>query len=491
MSLAFTKTINQLEPRPTANESQAEDQTTVSLVDVEFDIQPHPLGVRPSGNALTANEDLRCNLGVLSLLPDQLVLTILEWLDENALLRLGAACRALYAYSTCDQLWRDLWIARSSKDKMRWRGSWRASLLRFPSHKLSDVDCHNLFSDTLHRPFLCSQIPLYSYVSSIPSRNQIPRLRDLTSAEFAAGWTDRPFVLTEPVKQWPVFRNWSQEELLKNFGQTSFRAEAVDWPLETYVEYMRSNNDESPLYLFDRSFVQKMGLQVGLAGAYWVPRCFGEDFFELLGKQRPDHRWLIVGPARSGSTFHKDPNATSAWNAVIRGSKYWIMFPRSVIPPGVYMSEDESEVTSPLSIAEWLLEFHGAARKMPGCLEGICGEGEVLHVPSRWWHLVVNLDNAIAVTQNFVPRSHLKAAVEFLRRKPDQVSGFSDEVKDPHVLFLERLANHHPELLESLQESTSKKRKWEEVVEKDSTKQAEGLGSFNFGFNSDLEDEIP
>jgi len=38
-------------------------------------------------------------------------------------------------------------------------------------------------------------------------------------------------------------------------------------------------------------------------------------------------RWLIVGPARSGSSFHVDPNCTSAWNAVVRGSKKWIMFP--------------------------------------------------------------------------------------------------------------------------------------------------------------------
>lgn len=98
--------------------------------------------------------------------------------------------------------------------------------------------------------------------------------------------------------------------MLEQYGDVQFRAEAVDWPLMTYVDYMNDNHDESPLYLFDRSFVEKMGLAVGEDGDYWAPDCFGEDLFTILGDQRPDSRWLIVGPERSGSTFHKDPNAT-------------------------------------------------------------------------------------------------------------------------------------------------------------------------------------
>lgn len=344
-------------------------------------------------------------------------------------------------------------------------------------------------------------------MTDIPSQNQIPRLNNLSGEEFQEKWTDRPFIMTEPVKEWPVYKQWSTDELLAKYSSTVFRAEAVDWPLNTYVDYMKNNADESPLYLFDRSFVSKMQLEVGQPSAvpnaaYWPPECFGEDLFAVLESDRPDSRWLIVGPERSGSTFHKDPNATSAWNAVIRGAKYWIMFPSSTKlppPPGVYVSEDQSEVTSPLSIAEWLLGFHTEARRTPGCLEGICGEGEVLHVPSGWWHLVVNLEPSIAITQNFVPRGHLLAALDFLHNKADQVSGFRKNVSDPYSKFVENLKQSYPDLLEvalvELQkQKEGRKRKWNEIVH--SNPQADDpdgeVGTFSFGFGGDDSDiEVP
>jgi hypothetical protein len=298
------------------------------------------------------------------------------------------------------------------------------------------------------------------------------------------------------------------ETLLPKHGETPFRAEAVDWPLRTYVDYMKNNSDERPLYLFDKEFVSKMGIKAGPRdqepdAMYWPPPCFGEDFFSVLGNDRPDRQWLIIGPERSGSSFHKDPNATSAWNAVVRGSKYWIMFPSSTKlppPPGVYVSEDQSEVTSPLSIAEWLLTFHAEARRTQGCIEGICGEGEILHVPSGWWHLVVNLEPAIAVTQNFIPRAHLTAALDFLSNKADQVSGFRRDVTNPYERFVAKMQESHPESLQSAldelkKKSEGKKRKWDEIVHgKPSTDDANGepeTGGFSFGFGDDSDAEVP
>ncbi|KAF9892870.1 hypothetical protein FE257_000459 [Aspergillus nanangensis] len=470
-------------------------------------IPGHPLEVKPSGNALLATENLRHAIGTFNLLPDELIIMLLEGLDGPSLLQIGRTCKAFYAFTRAEDLWKALFIA-SPPSSFSWKGTWRSTYLNLSPSNVPIVNCSNLYSDTLHRPFYCAHISLDPYVTNIPPRNQIARLPDLSPEEFQEKWTDTPFILTEPVKQWPVYRKWSIETLLSQYSDVLFRAEAVDWKLSTYGEYMKNNSDESPLYLFDRAFVAKMGLKVGQLSdepdaSYWTPPCFGEDFFSVLGNDRPDRQWLIIGPERSGSTFHKDPNATSAWNAVVRGSKYWIMFPSSSKlppPPGVYVSDDQSEVTSPLSIAEWLLGFHAEARRAPGCLEGICGEGEILHVPSGWWHLVVNLEPAIAITQNFIPRAHLTAALDFLSNKADQVSGFRKGVENPYERFVTKMQELHPLLLaeacdELKKRTDAKKRKWDEIVhgkaeqdnDIDSTK-----GGFSFGFGDDGSDvEVP
>jgi len=70
----------------------------------------HPLGVRPAGNAYTSTENLKNAAGSFSCLPDELLVSILEFLDAKALLDLGSSCRALYAFSRLEDLWKTLFI---------------------------------------------------------------------------------------------------------------------------------------------------------------------------------------------------------------------------------------------------------------------------------------------------------------------------------------------------------------------------------------------
>jgi len=175
-------------------------------------------------------------------------------------------------------------------------------------------DCSGLYSDVLYRPFMCRHIPLKPYYKNIPSKNQIPRIDTLTAEEFESKWVKKPFIATKVVNEWPVIEYWTWGGFMSMYKDVNFSCEGVEWPYETYRKYCTHNFDESPLYLFDPAFVEKMDLKIGKHryphDHYEVPECFGQDYFEVLGEQRPDHRWLIVGPERSGSTFHKDPNAT-------------------------------------------------------------------------------------------------------------------------------------------------------------------------------------
>ena len=84
----------------------------------------------------------------------------------------------------------------------------------------------------------------------------------------------------------------------------------------------------------------------------------------------------------------------------------------------------------PLSTGEWLLSFWSAHLEAKKNLdptarpfEAIVEEGEIIFVPHGFWHMVLNLDDCIAITQNYVSTSNLSDCLRFLREKPDQISG--------------------------------------------------------------------
>jgi hypothetical protein len=117
-------------------------------------------------------------------------------------------------------------------------------------------------------------------------------------------------------------------------------------PLYAFMQYLHHNRDDVPLYVFDGVFETEAAAaaaagNVNVSGddggggdsivcgadilhEFAPPPLFQPDLFSLLGEvRRPPYRWLLVGPARSGSALHTDPLATSAWNTCIDGIKRW------------------------------------------------------------------------------------------------------------------------------------------------------------------------
>ena len=72
----------------------------------------HPLKVRPGGNAYEeeAGSNLKWSAGVFAALPDELLAHFLDYLTASDLITLGSTCKALYAFTRSEELWKTLFI---------------------------------------------------------------------------------------------------------------------------------------------------------------------------------------------------------------------------------------------------------------------------------------------------------------------------------------------------------------------------------------------
>ncbi|GJP50296.1 hypothetical protein CLOM_g9430 [Closterium sp. NIES-68] len=414
-------------------------------------------------------------------------------------------------------------VGKGLKRKTK-HGEERGALQYQPPLKVPDF-----YSDFFFQSWLCTSLAL---PPAWTAHDNIPRAAaaSLSPADFAARFErpGRPVIITGAIDHWPALSRWRDREyLLAAAGGNTFACGPVDLSLEQYWRYANGVQEERPLYVFDPRFGEKAP---ALVADYEVPEYFREDLFQVLeegreggeggeggeagagersaggtgqgeecgegeegqGKEspsgRPDFRWLIMGPARSGSSWHIDPNSTCAWNAVITGSKKWILFPpNDGPPPGVRASPDGADVAAPVSITEWFMNYYEAMRRGPvTAYEGVCRAGEVMFVPHGWWHIVLNLEESIAVTQNYVSRANLLDVLQFLQ-KPNArvlVSGMGEGQREGlHQHFRECLERHRPGLLEAeqrSQEERERRRKqkaafWEQAADV-------GDGGFRFGF---------
>jgi hypothetical protein len=148
----------------------------------------------------------------------------------------------------------------------------------------------------------------------ILKNNDIQRVSaaDLSATDFVEKYEklNIPLVITDAVKDWPAFEKWSTEYIVQSFGDAKMRATSAAAPIpvlftaQEYFNYADQTQEEAPLYLFERNFA---AIAPNIDSDYHVPSYFaddayhGTDLFRVFGKERPDYRWLIAGPARSGT----------------------------------------------------------------------------------------------------------------------------------------------------------------------------------------------
>lgn len=170
---------------------------------------------------------------------------------------------------------------------------------------------------------------------------------------------------------------------------------AVRIKLQDFISYQCTQQDRSPIYVFDR--------QAPLLRYHVKPSpIFTEDYFSVIPAKRPPYRWDLLGPERSGSSLHVDPLQTSAWNALFVGKKLWVLFSPN---PTLLNEDEEQEIAMMRAIDFFEHRLSAIIRKLRPCEQFyyfIQHAGETVYVPNGWHHAVLNLEDTVAVTQNWV-----------------------------------------------------------------------------------------
>eukprot|EP00357_Protocruzia_adherens_P004338 CAMPEP_0115001734 /NCGR_PEP_ID=MMETSP0216-20121206/17570_1 /TAXON_ID=223996 /ORGANISM="Protocruzia adherens, Strain Boccale" /LENGTH=288 /DNA_ID=CAMNT_0002367161 /DNA_START=1349 /DNA_END=2215 /DNA_ORIENTATION=- len=235
---------------------------------------------------------------------------------------------------------------------------------------------------------------------------------DLTVSQFKQKHAKifKPTVITDCHSHWPLVTGEGPRKILADlYGDSSVKvaprcftnATPGEIKVKDWLVYAQGQHDEDPMDLADSDFVEKFP---ALTHLYSVPEYFPDDIYGKLGEERPPFRWITMSTDRSGSTWHQDPSATVAWNALVEGRKRWAIYPPEVIPPGMTSLSKQSPFAgteSPTQL-QWYLEVYPMLSDEEKPIEFIQHPGECVYMPPNWWHMVLNLEPTFSVTHNYV-----------------------------------------------------------------------------------------
>ena len=209
----------------------------------------------------------------------------------------------------------------------------------------------------------------------------------------------KPCIVINADQDWQA-KGWTVAEFKKNYSASFFEvgkennADPVIKSMGEYLDYCEliesgSPSTTTPLYLFDSTFDSDAPqLAMDYAPPPIFPVCVFSTLPPNLQHLRPEHKWLLVGPERSGSALHVDHLQTCAWNYLAVGTKTWAI-----------EEEGSASVLPSRREGETLWDWFGSVLPSKKFVQR---SGEVVFVPAGAGHAVLNNGTTIAVTHNFL-----------------------------------------------------------------------------------------
>ena len=275
---------------------------------------------------------------------------------------------------------------------------------------------------------------------------RLDRLEKVNPTVFATQYIANgvPAIITDAMDAWPAKYKWTPAYFSRQFGDLTvqiydnlFGLQQVR-PLKEYIDAYFNNHQENPEGYYVRWYVKFKAVDFfwsddvfrALApdwshpyflptSSYIVPFCRPPGT-ALAHQHAFPYKGIFIS-ARGGRTrLHRDPFGTEAVLCQFYGSKHLTFYHPA---DGDKLRRDQKYVDPQKPDMNAFPDF----LKVRPVYEDELNPGEILFIPSGWFHDVMSVSDSISVTWNFAHAVHPEA---FVREVCDPANNFDRDMLD-------------------------------------------------------------
>lgn len=181
--------------------------------------------------------------------------------------------------------------------------------------------------------------------------------------------------------------------------------------------------DKTKLYLKDWHLCKSLSFN---SDAYSTPEYFLDDWLndwlcqaDQADGGNSDYKFCYWGPAGTETKLHTDVLKSNSWSGNVTGTKRWRML----------SSKYSSILEDSWGRCKYSSFDEVHAEKLP-IQDFIQYEGEIVFVPSNWYHEVQNIDDTLSINHNWIDSEGLMASWKYLKKEYELAASLIDDCKE-------------------------------------------------------------
>jgi histone arginine demethylase JMJD6 len=271
---------------------------------------------------------------------------------------------------------------------------------------------------------------------------QIERRKNLSYEDFAREYLYalKPVIVTDVLQKWPAMKRWTPEFFGKEFAATRFRInegeygqtnfdtdEATEYTMAEFIGLVQKSTDEKPAPYFRNKILYEifpsLRDDIEPLPEYLYPNWLSENYLvkrvsKVLNRGAAVELF-IGGKGAAFPVLHYDGAANHAFLMQIYGRKEYIVYPPEQ-EPFLYPAPHKVNHSLINSLEKPdLKRFPLFANALPTTF--FLEPGELLFVPSHWWHTAKIVSPSITISVNVLNQSNWQELINHVSRQQRNV----------------------------------------------------------------------